>query len=108
MSSQHQANVRNDAYATEADVLNMALFGQTAKEWRTATPKLKGKMREYVTVEQLLVPANIEGMNAEFIRMGLPQGERLKRLNQIAIRQMQTLIAPPALRKLGAPKEQKE
>lgn len=57
-------------------------------------------MREYATVEQLLVLANIEGMNAEFIHMGLPQGERLKRLNEIAIRQMQTLTASPALLKL--------
>ena len=78
-------------YATEADLLNVALFGQTAAQWRAANPKLEGNMREYATVEQLLVLANIEGMNAEFIHMGLPQGERLKRLNQIAIRQMQTL-----------------
>jgi len=96
------------AYATEADVLNMALFGKTAKQWRTANPKLEGNMREYATVEQLLVLANIEGMNAEFIRMGLPQGERLQRLNQIAIRQMQTLTAPAALRRLGGPKEAKD
>jgi len=67
-------------YATEADLLNVALFGQTAKQWRTANPKLEGNMREYATVEQLLVLANIEGMNAEFIHMGLPQGERLTRL----------------------------
>ena len=89
------------AYATEADVLNMALFGKTAKQWRTANPKLEGNMREYATVEQLLVLANIEGMNAEFIRMGLPQGARLQRLNQIAIRQMQTLTTPTALRRLA-------
>src|SRR5437867_5338337 len=80
-------------YATEADVLNVALFGQTARQWRDANPKLEGNMREYATVEQLLVLANIEGMNAEFIHMGLPQGERLKRLNQIAIRQMQVLTS---------------
>jgi hypothetical protein len=76
-------------YATEADLLNVALFGQTAAQWRAANPKLDGNMREYATVEQLLVLANIEGMNAEFIHMNLPQSERLKRLNQIAIRQMQ-------------------
>src|SRR5882672_2657191 len=64
-------------YATEADVLNVALFGQTAKQWRDANPKLEGNMREYATVEQLLVLANIEGMNAEFIHMGLSQGDRL-------------------------------
>jgi hypothetical protein len=87
-------------YATEADVLNVALFGQTAKQWREVNPKLVGNMREYATVEQLLVLANIEGMNAEFINMGLAQGERLKRLNQIAIRQMQVLTAVPAVKQL--------
>src|SRR5450432_962249 len=80
-------------YATEADLLNVALFGQTAKQWRDANPKLEDNMRECATIEQLLVLANIEGMNAEFIHMKLPQGERLRRLNQIAIRQMQTLTA---------------
>ncbi len=65
------------AYASEADVLNVALFGQTAKQWREANPEREGNMREYATIEQLLVLANIEGMNAEFIRMGLPQSERL-------------------------------
>jgi hypothetical protein len=87
-------------YATEADVLNVALFGQTAKQWRDTNPKLAGNMREYATVEQLLVLANIEGMNAEFIHMGMTQGERLKRLNQIAIRQMQVLTAAPTLKQL--------
>ena len=81
--------------ASEADLLNMALFGQTAKGWRDANPKLDGNMRDHATVEQLLVLANIEGMNAEFIHMNLSQGDRLKRLNQIAIRQMQTLTAAP-------------
>src|SRR5438105_10726441 len=80
-------------YATEADLLNVALFGQTARQWRDANPKLEGNVRDYASVEQLLVLANMEGMNAEFIHMGLPQGERLKRLNQIAIRQMQVLTS---------------
>jgi len=80
-------------YASEADVLNVALFGKTAKQWRDANPALDGNMRDYAGIEQLLVLANIEGMNAEFIHMGLLQCERLKRLNQIAIRQMQTLTA---------------
>ncbi|MEI6149205.1 MAG: KilA-N domain-containing protein [bacterium] len=80
-------------YANEADLLNVALFGQTAQQWRVANPKLDGNMREYATIEQLLVLANIEGMNAEFIHMSLSQGERLKRLNEIAIRQMTTLTA---------------
>ncbi|CAN5283148.1 KilA-N domain-containing protein [soil metagenome] len=87
-------------YATEADLLNVALFGHTAKQWRDSNPKLDGNMREYATVEQLLVLANIEGMNAEFIHMGLPQGERLKRLNEIAIRQMQVLTSVPAVKQL--------
>jgi hypothetical protein len=80
-------------YATEADLLNVALFGHTAKQWRAANPKLEGNVRDFASIEQLLVLANMEGMNAEFIHMGLPQGERLKRLNQIAIRQMQVLTA---------------
>ena len=91
-------------YANEADLLNVALFGQTAKQWRDANPKLEDNMREYATIEQLLVLANIEGMNAEFIHMALPQGDRLKRLNAIAIRQMQTLTASSALHQLEPPK----
>lgn len=94
-------------YATEADVLNVALFGQTAKQWRDANPKLEGNMRDQATLEQLLVLANIEGMNAEFIHMALLQGDRLKRLNAIAIRQMQTLTASSALRVLEPPKSNK-
>jgi len=92
------------AYATEADVLNVALFGQTAKQWRDANPKLDGNMRDHAGIEQLLVLANIEGMNAEFIHMALAQGERLKRLNQIAIRQMQVLTTSAATRQLAGPK----
>lgn len=87
-------------YATEADLLNVALFGQTAKQWRDANPALEGNMREYATIEQLLVLANIEGMNAELIHMGLSQGERLKRLNEIAIRQMQVLTSASAIKHL--------
>ncbi len=78
-------------YATEADLLNVALFGQTAKQWRDTNPKLDGNIRDYATIEQLLVLSNIESMNAEFIRMNLKQGERLKRLNEIAILQLQIL-----------------
>jgi hypothetical protein len=92
-------------YASEADVLNVALFGQTAKQWRDANPKLDGNMRDHATIEQLLVLANIEGMNAEFIHMKVTQGDRLKRLNAIAIRQMQTLTLSE--RPLGALQESK-
>ena len=87
-------------YASEADLLNVALFGQTAKQWRDVNPKLEGNMREYATIEQLLVLANIEGMNAELIHMGLSQGERLKRLNEIAIRQTQVLTSAPPIKQL--------
>lgn len=87
-------------YANEADLLNVALFGRTAKQWRDANSKLEGNMREYATIEQLLVLANIEGMNAELIHMGLSQGDRLKRLNEIAIRQMQVLTSSPAIKQL--------
>ena len=87
-------------YASEADLLNVALFGQTAKQWRDLNPKLEGNMREYATIEQLLVLANIEGMNAEFIHMARSQGERLKRLNEIAIRQMQVLTSTSVVKQL--------
>ena len=95
-------------YASEADLLNVALFGRTAKQWRDANPKLDGNMRDHAAIEQLLVLANLEGMNAELIHMGLSQGERLKRLNAIAIRQMQTLTAKPDVRRLGPPAEGNE
>ncbi|NNN07325.1 MAG: KilA-N domain-containing protein [Elusimicrobia bacterium] len=88
------------AYANEADILNVALFGRTAKQWRDANPSLAGNMRDYATIEQLLVLANIEGMNAELIHMGLEQGQRLKRLNAIAIRQMQVLTSASAVKRL--------
>jgi hypothetical protein len=94
-------------YATEADVLNVALFGQSAKQWREANPKLDGNLRDHASIEQLLVLANLEGLNAEFIHMGLAQGDRLRRLNQIAIRQMQTLTRSAAVRELGSPNEDK-
>jgi hypothetical protein len=84
-------------YANEADILNVALFGQTAKQWRDANSGLDGNMRDYANVVQLLVLANIEGMNAELIHMGLSQGDRLKRLNQIAIRQIQVLAPAPEI-----------
>jgi hypothetical protein len=93
-------------YATEADVLNVALFGQTAKQWREANPTLDGNMRDHASIEQLLVLANIEGMNAEFIHMELAQRDRLQRLNEIAIRQMQVLTTNATVRQLAAPQEE--
>jgi len=91
-------------YATEADLLNVALFGQTARQWRESNPGLDGNMREHATVEQLLVLANIEGMNAELIHMGLSQRERLARLNKIAIRQMEVLTRARSIKQLGGPR----
>lgn len=91
-------------YANEADLLNVALFGQTAREWRDAHPGKDGNIRDHATLEQLLVLANLENMNAEFIHMALPQGDRLKRLNAIAIRQMKTLTARTAKQLKGGSK----
>ena len=78
-------------YANEADVLNVALFGKTAKQWREENVSLKGNIRDYATIEQLLILVNIESLNAEFIRMELPQNERLYKLNQIAIIQLKSI-----------------
>jgi hypothetical protein len=80
-------------YASEADLLNVALFGQTAKQWRDLNSTLDGNMRDHATIEQLLVLANLESLNAEFIHMQLPSASRLIKLNGIAIRQMNTLTA---------------
>lgn len=87
-------------YASEADVLNVALFGHTAREWRQANAGKMGNVRDFATVEQLLVLANLESLNAELIRMGLPQGERLRRLNGIAIRQMRVLASTTTIKQL--------
>ena len=78
-------------YAEEADVLNVALFGITAKEWREANPHLKGNMRDYASINQLICLSNMENINAVFINDGRSQSERLQRLNQIAIQQMSIL-----------------
>lgn len=82
---------RSMIYAEEADVLNVALFGFTAKEWRTANPELKGNMRDYATINQLICLSNMENINAVFINEGIAQSERLQKLNQIAIQQMTVL-----------------
>lgn len=89
-----------NTYASEADVLNVALFGQTAKEWRESNLQLKGNMRDIASIEQLLVLANIESLNAELIHMQLTQAVRLTRLNEVAIRQMQVLTRAYALEQL--------
>ncbi len=78
-------------YASEADVLNMALFGMTAKDWRDANPDLKGNIRDYAAINELICLSNMENLNAVFINEGLSQRERLIKLNKIAIQQMRIL-----------------
>ena len=78
-------------YANEADVLNVALFGMTAREWRDANPDLKGNIRDYASINELICLSNLENLNALFINEGLSQSERLRKLNSIAIYQMSIL-----------------
>ncbi len=78
-------------YANEADVLNVALFGQTARQWRDANPTLKGNIRDYASINELICLSNMENLNAVFINEGIPQSERIVKLNRIAIQQMSVL-----------------
>jgi hypothetical protein len=78
-------------YADEADVLNIAMFGMTARQWREANPDKKGNIRDYATINELICLSNMENLNAVFINDGMPQSERLVKLNKIAIQQMQVL-----------------
>ena len=87
-------------YANEADLLNVALFGQTAKEWRAAHPSAEGNIRDHAPLEQLVVLTNLESLNSVLIRQGLPQVERLRKLNEIAITQMRTLLADNNVKRL--------
>ncbi len=87
-------------YATEADLLNMALFGKTAAEWRAENPDAQDNMRDETTLEQLVVLSNLESINAVLIQQGLEQAERIAQLNQIAITQMTSLVKNTGLRKL--------
>ena len=88
-------------YANEADLLNVALFGMTSKEWREANKDKDGNVRDYASVEQLIVLSNLESINAELIKQDLPQNERLVKLNQTAIAQMKSLINNPTLKNLA-------
>lgn len=88
-------------YASEADILNMAVFGMTAKQWRLQYPEAKGNIRDNATHLQLLVLSNLEAVNAELIRINLSQDERLSILNEAAIKQMTSLLTAPSLLKLG-------
>ena len=91
----------NLVYAAEADVLNMALFGMTAKHWRDTNPGKKGNIRDYADVNQLVCLSNLENLNAHFIREGFLQAQRLIKLNEIAIQQMTLLINDRSIKKLG-------
>jgi KilA-N domain len=87
-------------YANEADVLNMALFGVTASDWRTLNPRKKGNIRDFADISQLVCLAGLESINAEYIRQGLSQFERLEQLNRIAITQMKSITSSPSLKQL--------
>ena len=95
---QISAQQSNLTYANEADVLNKALFGLTANEWRKSNAKKKGNIRDYATVHQLVCLSNLESLNAQYIREELPQVERLKKLNTIAIIQMKSLLGLKTLK----------
>ena len=79
-------------YANEADVLNVAMFGITAQEWREANPDKKGNIRDYATINELICLSNLESLNSVYINDGIPQSERLLKLNQVAISQMKVLV----------------
>lgn len=88
-------------YADEADVLNVALFGETAKQWRAKHPGIKGNMRDYATIEQLLVMTNLENLNALLIEQGVPQHDRLVKLHDIALSQLKTLTPGKGAKELN-------
>lgn len=90
----------SSVYASEADLLNVALFGMTAKEWRDSNPDKKGNIRDYAVIEQLVVLSNMESINALLIQQGLSQNERLKQLNNVAMTQMRSLVENKAVKKL--------
>ncbi|MDU6630358.1 MAG: KilA-N domain-containing protein [Lachnoanaerobaculum sp.] len=90
----------NFIYANEADILNMALFGMTAKEWRDENPNLKGNIRDYADISQLVCLSNLENLNAVFINEGMKQSDRLGKLNSIAIEQMKILSEAETVKKL--------
>ena len=98
----------NFIYASEADVLNMALFGMTAKSWRDSHPGETGNIRDYANVSQLVCLSNLENLNALFIQEKLPQAERLRRLNQIAIQQMKLLTSDHRVTQLATAPHQNE
>lgn len=92
--------VEFDAFKNEADVLNVALFGITAKEWRDKNPKSKGNIRDYADVLQLVCLVGLESLNANFIRQGMSQAKRLRKLNEIAIIQIRSLVGNKSIKKI--------
>lgn len=88
------------AYASEADILNVALFGMTAKEWKDKNPNVSGNMRDYANILQLVILSNLENVNAELINQGMEQSKRLERLNEIAKKQLQTLQNSKSIEKI--------
>jgi hypothetical protein len=90
----------NYVYASEADILNVALFGMTAKQWQESNPNLKGNIRYYADVYQLVCLANLESLNAHFINENIPQAQRVKKLNEVAIKQMSILLSDKNIKKL--------
>ncbi len=91
---------RNIVYAREADVLNTALFGKTAKEWREQNPRLPGNIRDYASIYQLIVLVNIESINAELIKIGKSQEERLVYLRKVVVGQLKSITSIPAVQRL--------
>lgn len=91
----------NYTYANEADMLNVALFGQTAREWREQNPEAAGNMRDHASIHQLIILVNMESMNAELIKQGVSQKERLTRLHKMAVEQMRSLVDSVAVQRLA-------
>jgi hypothetical protein len=95
-----EGKIQGFIYANEADVLNVALFGKTAGMWRDENSELEGNMRDYATYQQLIVLSNLESMNAELIKLSMPQNERAIRLNKMAIEQLGALFNHSNVRKI--------
>ncbi len=104
---QVSARQQSSTYANEADMLNVALFGKTAKEWREECPEATGNMRDCASIQQLIVLSNLESMNAELIKQGIPQNQRLLFLNKMAIEQMKSIIDNQAIKRIESTKNTK-
>jgi len=106
------AKLKNDkspayVYANEADILNVALFGMTAKEWKDRNSKLYGNIRDYANILQLVILVNLENLNAELIKQGLSQNRRIERLNEIAKKQYEILQGSKGIRKIESLDDEK-